>query len=269
MKTPINPTLLKIQLHNLKKPMLYIALALVLFELMMHWFISASEMSKMFSQFMMVAPPAMKNLLGGDTLGFFTPMGMLSIAYSHPGIFFIFLIFPSTFFNREIAAAREQGILALLLSRPVSRNVYLFNLTVLLTAGMIFLGLMTIAGVKLAFILYGIGQPFLPFFHVIVNVSCLMFFLGSMAMFISIVVNSSSSATGWMVGLPLTLYLLEYISRTVKPLKFTGVVNPFHFYQPQNTLSNGHCSGLNCLILVAGGICLIIASFIAFRHKDI
>ncbi|MBC8278047.1 MAG: ABC transporter permease subunit [FCB group bacterium] len=269
MKTPINLTLLKIQLHSLKKSMLYIALGLVLFELMMHWFISASEMAKMFSQFMQVAPPAMKNLLGNDTLGFYTPLGMLAIAYSHPGIFFIFLIFPSTFFSREIAAARERGILALLLSRPVSRNAYLFNLTILLIAGLIYLGLMTAGGVKLAFILYGIDQPFTPFFHVIINLVFLMLFLGSAAMLISILVNSSSSATGWMVGVPLILYLLEYISRTVKPLAFTGTVNPFHYYQPQTTLSNGFCSTSDCLILAAGTLCLITASFIAFRHKDI
>ena len=269
MKTPINITLLKIQFHNLKSSLIIFAAFLILFEMLMHWFVAASEMSKLMSQFMQIAPPAMKNLLGGGELGFYSPLVMLSIAYSHPGIFFLFLLFPATFFSREIASNREKGILAINLSRPVSRFSYLCNLTIVFIAGIIFLGIMTVVGAKLSFVLYNLDQSFTPFLYVILNVVVLMFLLGSVSMFISVAVKSSSSSTGWMVGVPLTLYLLDYVSKTVKQIGFTSAINPFHYYKPQSTLVNGVCSLNDCLILIAGAVIFIVLSFVVFKHKDV
>ena len=263
------PSLLKMLFVSHLSALIWLSLSLIGFEVLMHWFVTESAIADSFLQFMKVAPPVFRQLIGEDGMGMSTSAGMMTLAYTHPGLHFLHFTFPCLFFNKEIAGARERGLLALNLSRPISRNSYLLNLIIVMLAGVVVLWLSITIGVKLSFLIYGVEEGFARFSYILLNMAFLTACIGSIALLISTAASSAGQSTGLMIGIPLTLYILEYVANSVKSLAFTSHLNPFHYYAPQKIIIYNHLPSANLFILSAMTLFFFIVSMILFKRKGI
>jgi len=235
----------------------------------MHWFMIASSMAKSIAQFVAIAPPAMKRFFFEDSMGLATPASLISLAYTHPFILFLFIAYPALFYHREISSAQEKGLLALVLSKPLSRSSYLLNLITANLFNMIVLGVFAAAGVVLSYYIFGAEGNMGNFMLAIVNLVLLAVFLGGAALLIAVCSTNSGQATGWMIGTPLTLYLAEFLGKSMKQLAFLSPVNPFHYFNPQQVITQGRLAGEEAVFLCAGTIVLMGAAFVGFGRKEI
>jgi len=236
----------------------------------MHWFMISSSMAQGIAQFVKIAPPAMRRFFFEDNFGFTTVQSLLSLAYTHPFILFLFIAYPALFFHREICSAQEKGILALTLSKPISRASYLVNLIISSLLNIIALGFAAAAGVILSYYIYNTaGGALTNFMLAIINLVLLALFLGGLALLIAVCATNSGQATGWMIGLPLALYLLEFLGKSMKQIAFLSPFNPFHYFNPQKVLYEGKISYEDAGFLMGGAIVLSGLSFFSFRRKDV
>lgn len=254
---------------NQRITLLVFGLSLVAYELMIHWFFAYSARIQLSSQFFQLLPPQLKAFLGEEELGFLSPLGMMSIGYTHPMIFTLFTVFPASLFGREIASSREKGILELTLGRPISRTDYLLTLMTFYLAGLAYLGLSIIIGSWVSLQVFNLPHSAAAFFPVVLNLVCLFVLVGNVSMYICVKANIFSRAIGGIIGFTLGLYFLEYIGRTIPLIGKTSVINPFHYYRPQSILAAGEYPLLNMIILVLGGAVFFIMSVYRFRRRDL
>jgi ABC-type transport system involved in multi-copper enzyme maturation permease subunit len=219
--------------------------------------------------FVKIAPPSMRRFFLEDGFGLATPLGLMSLAYNHPFILFLFFSFPALFYHGEISSAREKGILALILSKPIARSNFLLNLLLAEILGIILLGLSCAIGVMVSFQAFNVTDPLTNFLLAIVNLIFLTLFLGGISLAIAVLTVNAGQATGWMIGVPLILYLLEFVGKSLKQIAFISPINPFHYYNPQKVISVGRIAGEDAGFLIAGTIVLTGLSFIGFRRTEI
>ncbi len=269
MNIKINMTLFRILYHKQRLTLLFFGLCLILAETMIHWFLTSSGLSQGAVQFLKMLPPAIRKLFGEESVGLFTPLGLMTIGYTHPFVYFMFISYGAIFFGREITMYRERGILPLYLAKPISRTTYLGNLSIVFVAGEFIIGLFTLAGVGLSFWIFAVDQSLMPFAITLFNLFLLALCIGSIMMLISILVETVSQATGWMIGVSFILFLLEYTGRSIEEISFLSPINPFHYYRPQSIISRGSCSPMDCVILIMGFLIFTFLSLIAFHRKDI
>ena len=244
-------------------------LGAVFFEIMLYWVIASPAMASQVSQIMRLIPPAMRKVLGEENLGFYTPLGLMSLGYTHPFIYVLYLAFPSALFSREIASARDKGILELILSQPLSRRRYLSTLVIFFLAGMIFIAGCIVGGVALSLMIFDIQLSLNVFLPVIINQLVVFAFWGAVSLFVCAVSNSSSTATGWMVGLPLLMFFLDFLGRTIKIVGAISFINPFYYYNPQTILTHTNFPLSDVLILAVSALLVTILSFYLFYRRDL
>ena len=236
---------------------------------MMYWVFDSSTVGPQMAKMMQFVPQAMRRFLGEENLGFFTPLGMMSICYSHPFVYSVLMVFPAVLFGREVSSARDKGILELTLGRSVSRREYLATLMIFFLAGLAFIVLCLLAGVGFSIWIYGMENSLLDFIPVIANLFFLFVFLGSMALLISVSAESFGGSVGWMIGLPLGLFMLEFLGKTIALIGAISPINPFSYYHPQTVLTESGFPLDDILILTCGAAVLVVFSFIKFRRIDL
>lgn len=202
-------------------------------------------------------------------MGFFSPIGLITLGYSHPMVYTLYFIFIISLFTREVSAAVEKGTLELTLSHPLSRASYLLTLGAFFSAGLLFLCLCMFGGAAFSFWLFSIDISRTVIVPVIVNIFGLAFCFGGLVSLICVSSGTMSRAMGWSIGISIGLYLLEFIGRSVKVLSVFSPVNPIHYYRPQPILSSGAYPWWDILLLAAGGLVFFTASFYIFRRRDI
>ena len=221
------------------------------------------------AQMMQFLPPAVRRFFGEENLGFFTPSGIMTLCYTHPFIYTVFIAFPAALFGREISSARDKSILELTLGRSVSRGEYLATLVVFFLAGLVFTALCVVVGVWISIWIYGMENSLLDFVPVIANLFFLFVFLGSMALLISVSAENFGGSVGWMIGLPLGLFMLDFLGKTIAFIGGISFINPFSHYRPQTALMEKLYPFSDMLILTGGAVVLVVFSFIKFRRRDI
>ena len=243
--------------------------SVLIFEFFIHWVLIASPIGDSVGQLVKILPPQMRAFLGEESLGFLSPLGMLSFGYTHPVLYVLFTTFPASMFNKEIAVSSEKGIIELTLGRPISRTSYSMTITLFFLSGLIFMSLCQAAGVFISLKSFPVGQSFETFLPIIVNFTCLFIFIGSMSLYFSVLSEHGSKALGSIIGFTLGLFFLEYLGRSIKSMNFTLFINPFHYYRPQTTLSSGEIPYLDMGLLLVGGIVLLVLSIIQFKKRDL
>ena len=269
MKRWINIDIFKMLLHNHLITLVVLGFSAILFKFFIHWVLVSSVIGDSIGQLLRLLPPQMRAFLGEETLGFLSPLGFISISYTHPFLFVLFTIFPISLFNREISSSSEKGTIELTLGRPVSRSCYIITLAIFFLCGLIFLSLCQAIGVIISLHSFPVHYPFKTFLPAIINFACLFIFIGFMSMLISVSSKHGSKAAGTVIGFTLGLYFLEYIGRTIKFIGATAYFNPFHYYRPQNILSTGNFPSVNLLVLALSGLILFAISVYRFKRRDL
>lgn len=256
--------------HNQRFVLLALGLlGIALFEFLINWMVAASKLGPQTGQLLSLLPPAIRKFLGEETLGFFSPLGLMTIGYSHPFVYAFYFIFIISLFAREISSAMEKGTLELTLSRPLSRSSYLLTLNAFFISGLSFLFLCMFGGAALSIHVFSIKVSPANILPVIVNLFCLAFCMGGIVSLICVSAKTMVQASGWAIGVGLGLYLQEFIGRSVGILGTVSPVNPIHYYRPQPALTSGEYPWGSMLILAAAGIVFFTASFFIFKRRDI
>jgi len=269
MKRWINIDIFKMLLHNYLITLIALGFSAVVFEFFIHWVLISSVIGDSIGQLIKLLPPQMRAFLGEDTLGFLSPLGFISIGYTHPFLFVLFTIFPATLFTREIASASEKGTIELILGRPVSRSCYAFTIGIFFLCGLVLLSLCQTLGVVISLHSFPVNYPFNTFLPAIINFAFLFIFIGFMSMLISVSSRHGSKSAGAIIGFTLGLYFFEYIGRTIKFIGMTSYFNPFHYYRPQHILSTNNFPTGSLLILALSGLVLFAISITIFRNRDL
>lgn len=267
MKT--NLTLQKIIFKNQRTILIVFSLFLAGFEVLMHWFMISSSMAQGIMQFIKIAPPAMRRFFLEDGMGMVTVDSLLSMAYTHPFILFLFIAFPALFFQREVYSTRVQGTLALILSRPISRRVFFANIVISNLLFLMILSLSAAVGIAISYALFEVTNSFENSMLAVVNLFLLAMAMGSISGLISIISGAVSQTAGWTAGIPLTFYLLEFLGKSMKQIAFISPVNPFHYYNPQKIIASGELPAGDVLFLAGVTFMFTAAAFVMFERKDV
>lgn len=246
-----------------------IGIALLIFESLIHWFLSSSMLGDIPQQFFKLVPQQFKAFLGDEGLGFLTPLSMVTIGYTHPFIYVLFTAFAAIVIHHEISSPLTTGIMEFTMARPVPRTVYIFTVFLFLVFGLLILGLCLVVSTYISLLLFKIHSSLTPFLPIVLNLVCLFFLLGNIFLLIGVMVKSSMKASGYIIGISLGLYLFEYLGRSIKLIGYTSVVNPFHYYRPQLILSENIFPTGNILLLLAGGLIFFALSLYKFKKRDI
>jgi ABC-type transport system involved in multi-copper enzyme maturation permease subunit len=256
-------------LFNSRINLISIGLALVFFEILIHWFLLSSMLGDIPQQFFKLVPPQFKAFLGDEGLGFLTPLSMVTIGYTHPFIYVLFTAFPAVVVHREISSSIFTGIMEFSLARPVSRTVYLLTVFIFMVFGLIILGLCLIVSTYISLLLFGISSDLTPFLLIVINLVCLFFLLGNLFLMVGVWLKSNTKVTGYIIGIALGVYLFEYLGRSIKLIGYTSVINPFHYYRPQTILSESIFPTGDLVLLIAVGLVFFALALYKFKLRDI
>lgn len=244
-------------------------ISLALFEVMVYWMVASVEFSEQTMKLFKLLPPVLLKFFGEDNLGVLSPVGFISLGFTHPMIYVVHAAFPAALFGREITSARDKGVLELTLCKPLSRSRLIFTLLVFYFCGLLFICICQVLGVWLGIVIFSIKYSLPIFFPVIANLFCLSITIGGYTLFITTSPREFSRALTIIISLTAGLFFLEFLCRSIKDIAFLGVVNPFHYYQPISVLMKGGYPLGDMAILASAGLLFMAGAFRSFRRRDI
>jgi len=197
--------------------------------------------------------------------------GYLSTGFTHPLYFTLSSAALVTFTARGLAGEMERGTIQVALARAVSRpRAYLarvLGLVAIVTA----LSLVGMAGLLLGMV---IARPegTLVWWHLgtTVLVCWLLFWaIGGLALLGSAAADTTSQAVGWATAGIVISFVIDYLASIwslIEPLSFVSL---FDYYDPADSLVNGHIPIDHAIILALAGLAGVVAGFIVFTRRDL
>jgi ABC-2 type transport system permease protein len=196
--------------------------------------------------------------------------------WSHPIVFLLISIWTIGRGSAAVAAEVERGTMDLILSRPVSRWVYLTSQVFVATAGLAILPLALLAGASIAVRYNVLREP--PTFWMLLPPAVNLAALG-LPIYGYTLLASSIDHVRWRstsIGSVLTLAgVIAFIASLVPQLRnmswrpWLERVSIFKAYNPVELVTKGETLGFNLAILGGIGFACITVAFFAFAVRDL
>ena len=197
-------------------------------------------------------------------------MGYLAIAYREPVYLIIILSFVIASSSNAIAKEIEKGTIFLLLSRPVSREQYLFSKLAATILGIILLLCFAIFGTWLGSMAFGVGHID---YGILTQIQLNGLFLALSVAGISYLISSISTEGGKALalssGVTVLMFFIEFLADSLPAINWIGFVSVFHYYDPSRLVNTESSSFTNLLILILIALTGLFTSTVLFKKRDI
>jgi ABC-2 type transport system permease protein len=263
--------LVRHSLTRLKTPLLVMAAALALFQVLLA--LAAAELQKQgtFEQLANLIPSFVRELVGTALLSMMSFSGIMALGYYHVAIVAVLVGLVVTVAT-EPAGEIETGFADLVLARPVSRSALLARSAILLvvcpaivvaamTAG-------TFGGLRLAAPAAASGPPARLVWSLAFSLWSVLVCWGGVSLVVGAASRRRAVAAGIAGGAAAALMLVDYLSRVWKPIRGIARLSPFHYYNPLDLVMGkplplGDIGAL--LVTAAAGLA---AAFAVFHRRD-
>lgn len=197
--------------------------------------------------------------------------GFVALGYTHPVFFVLVSSAVVGFGARTLAGEVESGILALTLSRPVSRSeVFLSRV---LDLGLLALGLAAagVLGTWLG-ILIADAPSTLPAraYAALLGASWLLAWsIGGLVLGASAASSTTGRVVGWATGVLVIFYFIDYFAELWSPLEPFGPFSIFRYYDPVAALVDGRIPLVNAVVLGGVGLVGVVIGLSVFQRRDL
>lgn len=230
-----------------------------------------NERIKALMSFLEMMPSILKASVGGDMLQMGNITGIIAIAYIHPLVLVLYMIFAVSVPTGLLAGHVQSGNMELILSRSVTKTQVYICTVILTFAGMFTLVALMFLGTVVGTSLYDFGQdiPLFPFFRVAVNGAL----LAASAAAISLVAAASFRSRGRAVGLAVTFlvanYFIDLFSEWVSFIRYLEPFSLFYYVDPQKILYESAWPVRDMSVLAAATIIATLAGVVIWRKRDL
>lgn len=197
--------------------------------------------------------------------------GFVALGYTHPVYFVLVSSAVVGFGARTLAGEVESGILALTLSRPVSRTV--IYLARVLDLGLLALALATAGAVGswLGILIADAPSELAARSYVaVIGASWLLAWaVGGLVLGASAASSTTGRVVGWATGVLVILYFIDYFADLWEPLEPFGPASIFRYFDPVAALVDGRIPLVNLAVLGGVGLVGVIAGLLAFTRRDL
>jgi ABC-2 type transport system permease protein len=256
------------RLHQ--RPLLPMAGALALFQLILTQLAPAPNETSWIASLLALMPPQLKALAGGD-VALASTDGFLSLGYGHP--FFLLLLSAWAVRVSSAALAGEigRGTMDLLGARPIHRMNHVTAAALAIGAGLAVIVLSAWAGTVIGLRVRPLGLSAWPFFKLAVAAWLLFMAWGAAGLLVSATQRESGPAIAWISGLIAVSFVLEYLARLWKVIAVLRPLSLFTYYQPPEVVRMGIGAGsaASAACLAGVGVVLILAAGLVFSRRDL
>lgn len=200
----------------------------------------------------------------------FTVPGAVALGTQHP-LFIAFCgIFAVGAASAAIAGERQRGTLEVVLSRPITRRMFLCMQLVAILAVMAVLVAALLAGMTIGARTLGyasqLNEHELPL--VWLNGFLLWSAFTTFSLAASASFDRSAPATGLAIGFLLVNYFLEILGSIWTAARWTQRYSLFHHFQPAEILS-GHVNKFDLVLLLIAALVPLIYALWMFPRRDL
>ena len=197
--------------------------------------------------------------------------GFVALGYTHPVYFVLVSSAVVGFGSRTLAGEVESGILALTLSRPVSRRaIYLARV---LDLGLLALALAaagalgTWVGILIADAPSDLSAQA---YIMLIGASWLLAWsIGGLVLGASAAASTTGRVVGWATGVLVILYFIDYFAELWSPLEPFGPLSIFRYFDPVAALVDNRIPLVNLIVLAGVGIVGVVAGLLVFERRDL
>lgn len=197
--------------------------------------------------------------------------GFVALGYTHPVFFVLVSSAVVGFGARTLAGEVESGILALTLSRPVSRRaIYLARV---LDLGLIALalGVAGALGTWLGILIADApGNLSARSYGSLLGASWLLAWaIGGLVLGASAASSTTGRVVGSATGVLVILYFIDYFADLWSPLEPFGPLSIFRYFDPVSALVDGRIPLVNIVVLAGVGLAGVVAGLLVFERRDL
>jgi hypothetical protein len=216
-------------------------------------------------------PSIVKNSLGGDILQMDNVAGFIAVAYIHPLVLTLYMIFAVSVPSGLLAGHVQSGDMELILSRSITKTQVYICAVILTLAGMFTMIALMFLGTVVGTSLFDFGQdiPLYPFFRASVNGA----FLAASAASVSLLCAASFRTRGRAVGTAIAFLVANYLINIFSEwLSFFNSLRPFtlfYYINVHKVLNETAWPVRDMSVLAAVTIIATLAGAIVWQRRDL
>jgi ABC-2 type transport system permease protein len=214
--------------------------------------------------------PGSVRAMFGEQLALASFSAAIAFGFQHPAIVGAGLAFVIAACTIP-AAERESGVLDLLLARPIPRWRYLASVLALALVGVLLFLLTLLVGnaVGLATVTVPSELPWTRYASSAAGLGILLFAFTGIALALGATARRRGQAIARIVGLVLTLYLVDVFAERLAWMAWLRWASPFHYFRPVQSAVFQQTSLMNLAVLVAIGVVCAAVAFVRFEREDV
>jgi len=246
-----------------------LSVGLLFFEWAIVWVAARINMGPEFQQLLStLLPPNVVETIFGQ-FGFASFGGAISFGYQHP-LALIAGIAMVTVMATLPADERENGILDLILSRPLPRRNYLAAnaMLVAFAAALPPFALLVGGGLGLATVEAPVPVAWTEYLPAAGLQALLLLAIGAYTILFASVSRRRGLAVARSVGLTLVFYWLDFMGDYWDLLEKPRFLSPFHYFDPAEAV-NGGPGFLAVVVLIGVSLLAFSGAFLAFDRQDL
>ncbi len=224
----------------------------------------------LYAQFSALVPAFIQEAMGGALVGSF--VGAIAIGFVHP-LVMLSLSCAAIYVASEPAGEVEDGLVDLLVARPVPRFLIVTRTAVVYVVGTVAIVAAMFATSRIAVSWLSpktaAAVPAVRFVWVSANLLAVVWCFGAAALALASRVRQRTRAAGTIALVAVFLYLLQFGAAAWAPLRPFARASPFHYYEPMQTLLGAmrpvsHLAGLLTAMLVLLGV-----AYVGYARRDL
>jgi len=225
----------------------------------------------MFAAILSQMPENLKIFLNDSFFSMLTFDGAAAFGFNHPMVLVLLVFIAINIPVKHIAHEIENGSMELLLSLPVKREWVITNLWLTGVAILFIVILASLVGSLLAIYTFhsiSIGIS-LKLLMISTNLWLLCVLIMSYTLLFTTLGKRSSFSANLAAMFTLAFYMVFFVSQLWDAIEFTGAMNIFNYYQPQDIMMGRESFVVDSIVLFfASIVCLLVAVW-QFKRRDI
>ena len=224
----------------------------------------------LYSQVAALIPPFLQEALGGAMVASFN--GYVALGFFHP-VVMLSLTCAAIYIATEPAGEVEDGLVDLVMARPVARHLAITRSAVVFAAitGTIVM-LMILANQGAVAWLAPAGAPALStrrFCMAALNLLAVVWCFGAAALVAAAFARRRIAAAGTVWLAAVVLYLLQFASAAWAPLRPVARVSPFHYYDALPTILGLTNAARDIGGLLVASVALFLCAQAVYARRDL
>ena len=224
----------------------------------------------LYSQLAALAPPFIQEALGGAIVSSFS--GTVAFGFFHP-IVMLSLSCVGIYLATEPAGEVEDGLVDLVVARPVPRHLVVSRSAIVYAGGTAFVVAMMFAvnrgAVRWITPTSDLAFPSARLALVAANLLAVVWCFGAAALALASRLRRRTAAAGTVALSAVFLYLLHFAAAAWDPLKPFARLSPFHYYEAMRTLMGTVAPARDIVVLLSAMVAFLVIAYASYNRRDL